>query len=59
MIKDYARKDKYILDPYLGSGTTLIWCKKNNYKGVGYELNNEYFELAKNNLNNIDKKKDA
>lgn len=58
LIKYYARKDKYILDPYLGSGTTLIWCKKNNYKGVGYELNNEYFELAKNNLNNIDKKKD-
>ena len=36
-----------MLDPFLGSGTTLKWCKKNNVKGVGLELNKEYFELAK------------
>lgn len=51
LIKKFAKKDKYILDPFLGSGTTLKWCKIHCYKGVGYELNNEYFKLALKNIN--------
>ncbi len=46
--------DKYILDPFLGSGTTLIWCKRNNFKGVGFELNKEYFELCKSRIFSCD-----
>mgnify|MGYP004448979601 FL=1 len=38
--------DKYILDPFVGSGTTVMWCKENNYKGVGFELNKEYYQLC-------------
>lgn len=51
-IRNYAIKDKYILDPYLGSGTTLVWCKKNKYKGLGIELNCEYYNLCKENIYN-------
>lgn len=47
---------KYILDPFLGSGTTGIWCKKNNYNFIGYELNKDYYMLAKNRINSVDKK---
>lgn len=47
LIKPYLIKDTYVLDPYLGSGTTLKWCSKNNVKGVGVELNQEYFALSK------------
>ena len=50
LITPFVLKDKYVLDPFLGSGTTLKWCKKNNLKGVGFELNKEYFELASNNI---------
>lgn len=46
--------NKYILDPFLGSGTTGLWCKKNNYNFVGYELNKNYYELAKNRISMID-----
>lgn len=46
LIRPYLIKGTYILDPYLGSGTTLKWCRKNNKKGVGIELNKEYFELC-------------
>ena len=35
-----------ILDPFLGSGTTLLWCKNNEYKGVGFEMNMEYYKLC-------------
>lgn len=51
-IKNFALKEKYILDPFLGSGTTLVWCKNNNYKGVGFELNKNYYELCIKNIFN-------
>lgn len=50
LIEKFIVKDKYILDPFLGSGTTLKWCNNNGYKGVGYELNPEYFKLALKNI---------
>ena len=49
-IEKFIKKGKYILDPFLGSGTTLVWCKRNNYKGIGYELNKDYYELCKDNI---------
>ena len=32
LIKPFLIKEKYLLDPFLGSGTTLCWCKKHNQK---------------------------
>ena len=51
ILKPFVRKNRYVLDPFLGSGTTLVWCKKNKLKGLGFELNKTYFELAKENIN--------
>ena len=53
LIKPYINSNLYILDPFLGSGTTLKWCKKNHYKGIGTELNKAYFELCKENISGI------
>lgn len=39
-------KDYYTLDPYLGSGSTLIAMTKNRLKGIGFEINRDYFSLA-------------
>ena len=39
-------KDYYTLDPYLGSGSTLIAMTKNKLKGIGFEINRDYFSLA-------------
>ena len=56
LVEPYIQKDKYILDPYLGSGTTLKWCLQNNYKGIGYEYNKKYYELAMQKI--FEKKED-
>ena len=52
LVRPFINKEKYILDPFLGSGTTMIWCKENKYKGIGFELSKEYFDLAKIRINN-------
>jgi len=44
------KKDEYVLDPYLGSGTTLISCCYKDKNGIGIELNEEYFQLTKKRI---------
>jgi len=39
-----------VLDPFLGSGSTLIACALLNRKGIGVEIDKNYCELAKNRL---------
>jgi len=45
-----SRPDDLILDPFLGSGTTPIAAKMLDRKYIGYEINKEYFEIAKARL---------
>lgn len=55
LVSEYMNKNKYLLDPYLGSGTTGLWAKKNNYKFIGFELNKKYYELCKNRIDELTK----
>jgi len=40
-----------VLDPFMGSGTTGIACKKLGRNFIGIDLNPEYVEIAHNRLN--------
>lgn len=35
-----------ILDPFMGSGTTLVACAKLGRKGIGIEISEKYFDIA-------------
>ena len=48
----YSFKNDLILDPFIGSGSTAIAAKLLNRDYIGYELNPEYVEIAKNRLKN-------
>ena len=49
-IKLFSFVEDLVLDPFMGSGTTLIAAYKNNRKGIGIEIDEEYCKLAKKRL---------
>lgn len=50
LIKMYSKEGDLIFDPFLGTGTTLISAKSLNRRGIGIELNKEFYEYAKKHL---------
>jgi DNA modification methylase len=46
-------KEQVVLDPFMGSGSTLIAAQNKGLKGIGFEVNKEYISMAKNRLDNI------
>lgn len=46
-------KDSLVLDPFMGSGTTAIAAKELGRNYIGFELNEEYINLANERLNNL------
>lgn len=43
-------EEKVVLDPFMGSGTTLLAAKNMGKSGIGFELNEKYVGIAKNRL---------
>lgn len=46
LITMYSREGDTILDPFLGTGTTVVSAVKNNRRGIGIELTDRFFEVA-------------
>lgn len=51
LIKMFSFKGETVLDPFLGSGTTSLAAKNLGRNSIGYEINPEFIEIAKNKLN--------
>lgn len=52
-ITKFTKENDLILDCFMGLGTTGIACVKNNRQFIGIELNKNYFEIAKNRIENL------
>jgi len=54
-IKLFSFVGDAVLDPFLGSGTTLIACLETSRQGIGVEIDKNYCELAKRRILSHDK----
>ena len=46
----YSFKGDIVLDPFMGSGTTAVSAIKSERNFVGYEINQEYIDLAEKRI---------
>ena len=49
-IKLLSNEGDLIVDPFMGSGSTGVVCKKHNRNFIGVELDSEYYEIAKKRI---------
>ena len=50
LIRTYTNEGETVLDFTMGSGSTMIACLNTNRKGIGIELDQNYFEIAKKRI---------
>jgi len=53
LIRLVSNEEDTVLDPFMGSASTGIACMLSKRNFIGYENNEEYFNLAKERLNNF------
>lgn len=55
----YTKENDIVVDPFVGSGTTLLVCAAYNRQGIGIEINPRIIKVAKKNLtsSNLSKKR--
>jgi site-specific DNA-methyltransferase (adenine-specific) len=50
-IENSSEVGETVLDPFMGSGTTGVACKNLGRKFIGIELDEEYFQIARDQIN--------
>ena len=55
LIKTYTTEDGIVLDNCMGSGSTGVACVKTNRNFIGIELDENYFNIAKDRIENTQK----
>ena len=53
LVKAFSFQGETVLDPFAGSGTTLVAAAQLGRNGVGYEIHDDYAELAEQRLNQL------
>jgi len=55
LIRLLTKEGDVVLDPYMGSGTTAVACKKLNRNYIGFDINPEYCKSAEKRVSNVKK----
>ena len=53
LIKTFSNENDLVVDLTMGSGSTGVAAKNTNRDFIGIELNDKYFEIAENRINNL------
>ena len=49
----YFDENTTILDPFMGTGTTGMACKRYNRNFIGIEIEKEYFDISQDRIDNM------
>jgi site-specific DNA-methyltransferase (adenine-specific)/modification methylase len=52
ILTNFSRERDVVYDPFMGTGTTAVVCKKMNRRFIGSEIITSYVEVAKERLQN-------
>jgi len=50
ILNNYAKQGDKILDTHVGSASSLIACRETGHKYVGFQIDEEYYKMAKKRL---------
>lgn len=53
LIKTYSNENELVLDNCMGSGSTGVACRNTNRRFIGIELEQRYFDIAKQRIESI------
>jgi len=53
IVNTYSKENELILDPFCGSGTITVACKRLNRKFIGFDLIDEYVRVSEKRLCNV------
>lgn len=53
-IKNSTEPGDFVLDPFCGSGTTLVAAKRAGRNALGFEIEEKYYKIAKDRINGWD-----
>jgi site-specific DNA-methyltransferase (adenine-specific) len=56
LVKLVSREGAVVLDPFAGSGSTLIACKRLGRKYIGIELEPDYVKIAEARIKSVPQK---
>lgn len=54
LVENSSNENELVLDPFMGIGTTGVACKELNRDFIGIELDENYFNIAKERINNLE-----
>ncbi len=52
-VRDFTDPGEVILDPFLGSGTTLVAAKRFGRSGMGWEMQQQYVDVARQRIADV------
>jgi len=53
LIRTYTEENDVVLDSCMGSGSTGVACKKSKRNFIGFEIEKEFFDIAKKRIKNL------